>query len=66
MARSFADRQAGRESDYTFEFELAPYLTLGAAYEQRRGLSGGAYLPVRRRIDDSLDEPMRKAVAERD
>src|SRR5262245_16810154 len=66
MARSLADRQAGRESDYTFEFELAPYLTLGAAYEQRRSLSGGAYLSVLRRIDDFLDEPMRKAVAERE
>ncbi len=42
MARALADQQAGRETDYAFEFELAPYLTLGAAYEERRSLSGGA------------------------
>ena len=66
MARGLADRRVGRESDYAFEFELAPYLTLGAAYEQRRSLSGGAYLPVLRRIDDFLDEPMAKAVEERE
>jgi ParB family chromosome partitioning protein len=65
MAHGLADRRVGRESDYTFEFELAPYLTLGAAYEQRRSLSGGAYLPVLRRIDDFVDEPMVEAVAER-
>jgi ParB family chromosome partitioning protein len=27
MARALADQQAGRETDYAFEFELAPYLT---------------------------------------
>ena len=45
MARALAERKAGRESDYAFEFEQAPYLTLGAAYEERRSLSGGAYSP---------------------
>jgi ParB family chromosome partitioning protein len=65
MARALAEQSAGRESDYAFEFEQAPYLTLGAAYEERRGLSGGAYLPVVRRIDDFLDEPITKAVRER-
>jgi ParB family chromosome partitioning protein len=66
MARALAGEGKGRESDFAFEFELAPYLTLGAAYEERRSLSGGAYLPVLRRIDDFLDEPLQKSVRERE
>ena len=66
MARALAEQDAGRESDYAFEFEQAPYLTLGAAYEQRRSLSGGGYHPVLRRIDDFLDESLRKALRERE
>jgi len=66
MARALAERKSGQESDYAFEFEQAPYLTLGAAYEERRGLSGGAYHPVLRRIDDFLEEPIAKALKERD
>jgi ParB family chromosome partitioning protein len=66
MARALAERKAGQESDYAFEFEQAPYLTLGAAYEDRRSLSGGAYHPVLRRIDDFLEEPIAKALKERE
>ena len=33
MARALAGRRTAREGDYAFEFEQAPYLTLGAAYE---------------------------------
>jgi ParB family chromosome partitioning protein len=65
MARALAEQKAGQESDYAFEFEQAPYLTLGAAYEERRSLSGGAYHPVLRRIDEFLDDPMPKALKER-
>jgi ParB family transcriptional regulator, chromosome partitioning protein len=66
MARALAGQDAGRESDYAFEFEQAPYLTLGAAYEERRSLSGGGYHPVLRRIEDFLDDPLRKAIRERE
>ena len=66
MARALAERKAGRESDHAFEFEMAPYLTLGAAYEKRRSLSGGAYSSLLRRIDDFLDEAMPTAVRERE
>jgi ParB family chromosome partitioning protein len=66
MARALSGRNAGRESDYAFEFEQAPFLTLGAAYEQRRSLSGGAYSPLLRRIDDFLDDSLPKAVRERE
>jgi ParB family chromosome partitioning protein len=66
MARALAERGAGRESDHAFEFEEAPYLTLGAAYEQRRSLGGGGYHSVLRRIDDFLDDALPKAVRERE
>jgi ParB family chromosome partitioning protein len=66
MARALAERAAGRESEHAFEFEEAPYLTLGAAYEQRRSLGGGGYHSVLRRIDDFLDDPLPKAVRERE
>ena len=64
-ARSPARKQ-GKETDFAFEFEQAQFLTLGAAYEQRKSLSGGAYTSVLRRIDDFLDEPMPKALKERE
>ena len=66
MARALAERKSGHESDYAFEFEMAPYLTLGAAYDRRRSLSGGAYMSVLRRIDEFLDEAMPKALRERE
>jgi hypothetical protein len=66
MARALAERKAGNKSDHAFEFEMASYLTLGAAYDTRRGLSGGAYMSVLRHIDDFLDEAMPKALRERE
>ena len=66
MARALAEQKAGQESDYAFEFEQAPFLTLGAAYEERRSLSGGAYHPVLRRVDEFLDDSMPKALKERE
>ena len=59
-----ADRRA--ERDLSFEFDQPSFLTLGAAYEKRARLSGGAYQPVLRRIDDFLDEPLAKALPERE
>jgi ParB family chromosome partitioning protein len=66
MARALAARKEGNETDFAFEFEQAQFLTLGAAYEQRRSLSGGAYTSVLRRIDEFLDESMPKALKERE
>jgi ParB family chromosome partitioning protein len=66
MARALAERKQGQETDYGFEFEQAQFLTLGAAYEQKKSLSGGAYTSVLRRIDDFLEEPMAKALKERE
>jgi ParB family transcriptional regulator, chromosome partitioning protein len=66
MARALAGRKQGQETDFAFEFEQAQFLTLGAAYEQKKSLSGGAYTAILRRIDDFLDEPMAKALKERE
>src|SRR6188472_4314290 len=59
MLRALADdkhHESRSERDFEFEFEQPPFLTLGAAYEQRPRLSGGAYNSVLRRVDDFLDE----------
>lgn len=66
MARALAARKEREETDYAFEFEQAQFLTLGAAYEHRKSLSGGAYTSVLRRIDDFLAESMPKALKERE
>ena len=66
MLRALAEADGGRkERDFAFEFDQAPLLTLGAAYEQRPRLSGGAYNPLLRRIDDFLDDPLPRALKER-
>jgi ParB family transcriptional regulator, chromosome partitioning protein len=69
MARALAgSRSSSGESErsFEFEFELPSFLTLGAAYEERPRLSGGAYQSILRRVDDFLDEPMSKALKERE
>ncbi|MGE5359857.1 MAG: ParB/RepB/Spo0J family partition protein, partial [Bacteroidales bacterium] len=67
MARELAKAAATRpESDFAFEFEQPSYLTLGICYEQRPRLSGGAYQPVLRRIDQFLDDPMADAFETRE
>jgi ParB family chromosome partitioning protein len=65
MARALGETMGDKESAFAFEFEEAPFLTLGACYEHRPRFSGGAYQSVLRRIDDFLDVPMTKALAER-
>ena len=66
MARALAERRELKESDYAFEFEQAPFLTLGLCYEQRPRISGGAYHPVLKRVDDFLELPMARALAVRE
>ena len=66
MLRALADERGSRnEREFAFEFEQPAFLTLGAAYEERPRLSGGAYNSVLRRIDDFLDEPLSRALKER-
>jgi ParB family chromosome partitioning protein len=67
MERALAGSSPQRvERAFAFEFDQPSFLTLGAAYEKRPRLSGGAYNPILRRIDDFLDEPVSKALRERE
>jgi ParB family chromosome partitioning protein len=60
-----AERGSAAEREFAFEFDQPAFLTLGAAYEQRPRLSGGAYNPVLRRIDDFIDDRLPRALKER-
>jgi ParB family transcriptional regulator, chromosome partitioning protein len=67
MERARAESSASRhEREFAFEFDQPAFLTLGAAYEQRPRLSGGAYHSMLRRIEDFLDEPVNHALRERE
>jgi ParB family chromosome partitioning protein len=69
MARALATGKGSKEeneSAFAFEFEQPAFLTLGSCYEERPRLSGGAYQPILRRVDEFLDEPMNKALKERE
>jgi ParB family chromosome partitioning protein len=67
MERALAEQAPDRtEQAFAFEFDQPSFLTLGAAYEKRPRLSGGAYQSLLRRIDDFLDDRLPKAVAERE
>jgi ParB family chromosome partitioning protein len=67
MLRALAEtRSARNEREFAFEFDQPAFLTLGAAYEQRPRLGGGAYHPLLRRIDDFLDERLPRALKERE
>ena len=66
MARALAGESREPEEAFAFQFEQPSFLTLGAAYESRPRLSGAVYQSVLRRIDEFLDKPLPKAVAERE
>jgi ParB family chromosome partitioning protein len=66
MARALAGKSDATEESFAFEFEQPAFLTLGVCYEERPRLSGGAYQPILRRVDTFLDEPIAKAVKERE
>ena len=54
------------EREYAFEFDQPSFLTLGAAYETRPRLSGGAYAPMLRRVEDFFDDRLPAALRERE
>jgi ParB family chromosome partitioning protein len=66
MERALAETSDQREAAFAFEFEQPAFLTLGVCYEARPRLSGGAYQSILRRVDDFLDEPIAKALKERE
>jgi ParB family chromosome partitioning protein len=68
MARALAGATSSKdqtEASFAFEFEQPAFLTLGTCYEERPRLSGGAYQPILRRVDEFLDEPISDALKER-
>jgi ParB family chromosome partitioning protein len=66
MLRALAEEQRSRqEREFAVEFEQPAFLTLGAAYETRPRLGGGAYHPLLRRIDDFQEDPLPRALKER-
>jgi ParB family chromosome partitioning protein len=66
MLRALADERSSQtEREFAFEFDQPAFLTLGAAYEERPRLSGGAYHSLLRRIDEFLDERLPRALKER-
>jgi len=66
MARALAKAGDRTEESYAFEFEQPSFLTLGVCYEERPRLSGGAYQSILRRVDAFLDEPVARAIKERE
>jgi len=53
------------ESEYSFQFEEAPYITLGILYEEDEKFSGGAYHAFLKKVDWFLDIPLKNAYKER-
>jgi ParB family chromosome partitioning protein len=66
MARELARLSSGTEEEHAFEFEQPSFLTLGLCYERRPRMSGGAYQPVLRRIDEFMDLPLSRALKVRE
>ena len=66
MLRALAEESRETEEAFAFQFDQPSFLTLGAAYESRPRLSGAVYQSVLRRIDEFLDKPLARAVAERE
>jgi ParB family chromosome partitioning protein len=66
MLRGLVETRKGTELDVAPLLEEPAFATLGAAYEKRPRLSGGAYHPIVKRIDGFLDEPLAEALAIRE
>jgi len=66
MLRGLAAVRGGTELEVAPLLEEPAFVTLGAAYEKRPRLSGGAYQAIVKRVDGFLDEPLGEALAIRD
>lgn len=66
MYRDLAAKTDATEAELALEFEEPALATLGFAYEQRPRLSGGAYHPALRKVDQFLPGKLRDALAERE
>src|SRR5678809_1105183 len=66
MLRGLVESREGTELDVAPLLEEPAFATLGAAYEKRPRLSGGAYHSIVKRIDGFLDEPLAEALGIRE
>lgn len=67
MARALAKEQPkSAEKDSATSFEEPHFLTLGIAYEERGRFSGSSYTSMLRRVDRFLDDPLPKALRQRE
>jgi ParB family chromosome partitioning protein len=66
MVRDLAAKVNVKESELALELDEPQLVTLGFAYEQRGRLSGGAYQSALKKVDQFLELPLPKAVAERE
>ncbi|HMK74500.1 MAG TPA: ParB N-terminal domain-containing protein [Myxococcaceae bacterium] len=66
MLRGLVETRKGTELDVAPLLEEPAFVTLGAAYEKRPRLSGGAYQSIVKRVDGFLDEPLGEALAIRE
>src|ERR1700744_1593523 len=63
--RGLIEEDAARpESGFAFYLEDPALVTLGVCYEKNGRFAGGAYPPVRRRVESFVDEPIGEAIAE--
>jgi len=66
MLRGLVATRGGSELEVAPLLEEPAFVTLGAAYEKRPRLSGGAYQSIVKRVDGFLDEPLGEALAIRE
>src|SRR6195256_6486500 len=67
MYRDLSQLDGGRkESEFALEFEDPSLVTLGFAYEKKGRLSGGAYAPALKKVDQYFEQPLRDSVAVRE
>jgi ParB family chromosome partitioning protein len=66
MYRDLAGSVDPKETEMALEFEEPALVTLGFAYEERGRLSGGAYAPILRKVDELRDEKLSRALPERE
>src|ERR1041384_5906912 len=55
-----------KESEFALEFEEPSLVRRGCAYEKKGRLSGGAYSPALKKVDQYLDQTLGDALAERE
>jgi len=66
MAQALADsRPRARESEFSNEFELPAFLTLGLCYQSDSRFAGGAYLSFLRRVDRFSEKGIPVSLRER-